>query len=85
MAKTVENSVHHTLYLRNHTSYDLHLWLTLVMVSSGVFFFFFFHFSQVLIFWVISRVKKQKMAQNDKKVVCHILYLMKHKLYDHDF
>ena len=51
------------------------------IISPGVF----FHFSEVLIFSVTGRVKKQKMAQNNKKVVCHILYLTKHKSYDHDF
>ena len=38
----------------------------------------FFHFFKFLIFWVVSEVKGQKMAQNDKKSVCHALYLRSH-------
>ena len=29
---------------------------------------FFFHFFKILIFWAVRRVKRQKMAQNDKKL-----------------
>ena len=37
------------------------------MISPGVFFFFFLHFFKILIFWVVRRVKRIKMAQNNKK------------------
>ena len=43
-------------------------------VSLGIF----FHFFKFLIFWVVSEVKGQKMAQNDKKSVCHASYLRSH-------
>ena len=49
------------LYLRNHTSYDLHLWYTWVKgYVQG-----FLQFLQILIFEVISGVKGQKMAENN--------------------
>ena len=42
-----------------------------IIIFPGVvfFFFFFFHFFKILIFRVVRRVKGQKMAQNDKKLV----------------
>ena len=36
-----------------------------MIISAGV---FFFHFFKILIFWVVSGVKGQKMVQNDKKI-----------------
>ena len=35
----------------------------------------------MLVFWVVRRVKGQKMAQNDKKL-CSALYLRNHTSYD---
>ena len=62
--KMTKNSVLCTLYLRNHTSYDLDLWYTCLkgnisrcIISSCV-----LHFFQILIFGVNSGVKDQKMA-----------------------
>ena len=59
-----KNHVHQTSYLRNHTSYDFHLWYAFVKwyISRC-----FFHFFKTLIFWVVMRVKGQKMVQNNKK------------------
>ena len=50
-------------YLRNHISYDCHLWYTCVNDISRSFFYFF----KTLIFWIVRGVKGQKIAQNDKK------------------
>ena len=43
---------------------------------------FFFYFSKILIFWVVRRVKGQKMTQNDKKKICCAPYLSNHTSYD---
>ena len=43
-------------------SFMVHLWK--MIISPGVFFFFF----KILIFWVVRGVKRQKMAQNEKKL-----------------
>ena len=51
-------------YLRNHTSYDCHLWYTCVKWYLQV---FFCHFFKILIFWVVRGVKGKKTVQNDKK------------------
>ena len=61
--KMTKNSVHHALYLRDHTSYDLHSWYTFVKGQYLPVFFVF----QISIFRVVSRLKMQKVAQNDKK------------------
>ena len=56
------NSVCHAPYLRNHISYNCHLWYTSV---EWCFFQCFCHFSK---FWFfVFCVKGQKMTQNDKK------------------
>ena len=67
-----KNSVCHTPYLRNHTSYEFHLWYTCVMWYLELFFSFF----HVLIFWVVRGVKGQKIVQNDKNLClsCSISY-----------
>ena len=52
-------------YLRNHASYDCHLWNTCKMVTHIS--RRFFHFFKIVIFWVSRRVNGQKMVQNDKK------------------
>ena len=61
-----------TLYLRNHISYDCHLWYICVKwrylqvcVCVCV---FFFHFLKILIYGFNSGVKEQKMGYNDKKL-----------------
>ena len=62
-------------YPRNLTSSDHNFWKTCkMMISSG---FFFFHFFKNLGLWVVSVVKGQKMAQNDKKL-CYASYLRNH-------
>ena len=48
-----------TSYLRNHTSYDCHLWYTYVK--------WFFIFSKFLFSRLLGGVKGQKMVQNGKK------------------
>ena len=53
------------LYLRKHTLYDLHLWYTCVKDNNSTFFLRFF---KILISMVKSRVKDQKMSQDDKKL-----------------
>ena len=55
-SKMTKHSVCHTLYFRNYTSYDLHLWFTNVI----------FIFLKILILHIVSGVKEQKMTQNDK-------------------
>ena len=72
LPKMAKISVCHTLYFRNHISYDLHLWYTCMykmIISPGIFFIFFF---KTLIFRIIRDVgrgveKGQNMAHNDKK------------------
>ena len=44
----------------------------------------FFLFFKILIFWVLRRVKEQKMAWNDKNFVLCTLYLRNHTSYDFD-
>ena len=66
MAQNVKNLCR-TLYFRNHTSYDLHLWYTCMckrIIYTGIFFIFF----KIWIFGIIrGEVKGQKMAQNYKR------------------
>ena len=52
-------------YLRNSIAYNHDFWNTCAKwwCLRG-----FFHFFKILIFWVVSGVKVQKMAQNDKKL-----------------
>ena len=49
-SKMTKNSVHHALYLRNHTSYDCHLRYMCKMIISPGFFFIFskFRFFELL-------------------------------------
>ena len=42
----------------------------------------FFHFYKILIFWVVRRVKGQKMTQDDKKQSVVPFYLSNHAPYD---
>ena len=48
--QSLKNSVRCTLYLRNHTSYDFHLWYTSVSWWYLQDFFFFFFFSKFCFF-----------------------------------
>ena len=61
---TKKNSLWCTSYLRNHISYDCHLWYTFVKWWYLQVFFFFFHFFKILILWV---VRGCKWAKNDPK------------------
>ena len=79
-SRMTKNYVCCTPYLRNHTSYDCHLWCKCVKLYLQVFFFYF----KILIFWVVMGLKGQKMAQNDKKF-CLTLYLRNCTSYDCDF
>ena len=54
-----------TPYLRNHASYDFHLWYT--YVKWKYLWAIFFHFFKILIFQIVRWIKGQKMAQNHKK------------------
>ena len=63
MSKMTNDSVFHAPYLRNHTSYDCHLWYTSV---KWQYLQTFFHFFKIFIFWVVRRVKRQKLTQNSK-------------------
>ena len=56
-----KNSVHLTLYLRNCISYDF-VYICKKMLSEAIFFIFF----KILIFRVLTEVKRQKMTQNDQ-------------------
>ena len=58
--KTVQNNKI-SPYLRNHASYDCHLWCKCVRWSPGVFYNF-----KTLIFRIVRGMKRQKTAQNDK-------------------
>ena len=58
--KMTKNSVCCALYLRNHTSYDLHLWYTCVIGSLYV--QVFLHLFQIFIFGVNSGVKGQNLT-----------------------
>ena len=65
------NYLRHVAYLRNSIAYDHDFWFTIVKWWYLQMFFWFF---QNIDFWVVSGVKKQKMAQNDKKfcLLCFI-------------
>ena len=59
------NYIRRALYLRNSIAYDHDFWKNCVKwyISRYV-----FHFFKILIFWVVSWVKGQKMAHYDKKL-----------------
>ena len=56
--------IHNMPYLRNSIAYEHDFCYTFV---KWWYLWAFFHFFKILIFWVVSGVKRQKMAQNDKK------------------
>ena len=69
-------------YLRNHTSYDCHLWYTSVKwYLQRVF----FHFFKILIFQVVSWVKEQQNGPKWQKFLCLTPYLRNHTSYDCGF
>ena len=72
-----KNYTCHRQYPRNSIEYDRGCWYTDDMIKwwylQGFFFFLFF---KMLIFCVVSEVKAQKTAQNDKNSVCCALYLI---------
>ena len=77
-SKMTKNSVRHASYLRNHTSYDCHLWYTCVckmMIFPGGF----FQFLKIFIFRVVRGVKGQKIVQMTRNYVCCISYLRNYK------
>ena len=59
------NSARRAPYLRNHTSYDFHLWYTFLKWFLRT--FYLFYFFKILIFGVVRVVKGQKAVQNDNK------------------
>ena len=69
--KMTKISVCHTLYFRNHISYDLDLWYTCMykrIISPGIFLFFlFFIFFKILVFGIIRWGEGVKKAKNDPK------------------
>ena len=77
VAQNDKKSVCCSSCLVNHTSYDFHLWYTILNWYYLHFFFFFFIFFKILIFQVVRRVKGQKMAQNDKKLCLSCLIFQK--------
>ena len=64
-SKMTKNSIRHAPYLRNHTSYDCHLWYTCVKWQDLQALFSFF---QNFDFLGCYGVKVQKMVQNGKKL-----------------
>ena len=65
-----KNTVCCAPYLKNHTSYDCHLWYTFV-ISPGVF----LNFLKIFIFGVVSGVEGHKMVQNDKNILSVALHI----------
>ena len=65
-----KNTVCCAPYLKNHTSYDCHLWYTFV-ISPGVF----LNFLKIFIFGVVSGVEGHKMVQNDKNILSVALHV----------
>ena len=77
-----KNSVCCTSYLRNHTSYDCHLWYTYV---KWWYLQLFFSFFSKLWFFMLGGSKGKKWPKMTKNYVCHIPYIRKHTSYDCDF
>ena len=80
-SKITKKSVCHAQYLRNHTSYDCHLWSTYVKWEyvRG-----FFHFFKILVFWVVrwgAGGKGKKWSKMTKIYVRHAQYLRNHTSY----
>ena len=67
-----KNSVCCSLYLRKHRSYVFNLWCNCV---KWWYLQRFFCCIKILVFWVVSRVKGQKMVQNEKKILFVVLHI----------
>ena len=74
MAKDDKKNLSVTVDISGTISYDCHLWYTCVNdnISRS-----FFHFFKILIFWIVRRVKGQKITQNDKKILSVIMIYQK--------
>ena len=80
--KMTNISVYRTLYLRNHTSYDLHLWYTCTyerIKPSGVFSCFFKIWFSELLGW------GKKQSRITRNSFCLTLHLSNYTSYDCDF
>ena len=66
LLKMTKNAVRCTLYLRNHISYNLHLWYTCV---KGWYLYALIHFFKMLNFWFISGVNGQKNGPKWQKIM----------------
>ena len=79
----VENSVCHTPYLRNHTSYDFHLCIYSANDNNdnGTNENVFFYFIKILIFQVFRGHQKGKKKYTKNSANC-TLYLSNHTSYD---
>ena len=78
-----KNYVWCTSYLRNHISYDCHLWyLCKMMISPGVFFSCFENFDS-LGCWGQEVKKGKKWSKMRKNSVCRAWYFRNHRSYDH--
>ena len=53
-----------------------------MIISPGNFFFFFFHFYKILVLWIVSGVKKEKLPKMTKNYVHCAPYLRNHTSYD---
>ena len=77
MSKVTKNSVCHTPYLRNHTSYDFHLCIySRTDISRN---FFFFILSK---FWYSRCLRGSKGEKLVKNSVCCTFYLRNHTSFD---
>ena len=64
-----EITIREVPYLRKSIAYDRDFWYTCVETCVEWWYLqAFYHFFKILIFWVSSIVKGQKMAQSDKKL-----------------
>ena len=78
--KMTKNYICCTLYLRNHTSYECHLWYTCVKWwYLQVFFFIFWKF---WFFRLLVGNKGKKWPKMTRNYICCTLYLRNHTSYD---
>ena len=70
--KITKNSFFHALYLRNHTSYHLHVWW--ICVKGWHLEMVFFLFLKILILGFVSGVEGKKWYKMTKNSVCLTLY-----------
>ena len=64
LSRIRKKAVLHAPYFRNHTSYII----IQNNISSS-----FFHFFKILIFWIVREVKMQKIPQNKKLCLSHLI------------